>query len=91
MKKAILFIGSNNATHKLETSKACDIISKYHDGFTATEVVGYWMGARERTLRVEIATEQEEERLIDLCEELRDELEQQAVMLEIAEANINFV
>lgn len=91
MKKATLFIGSNNATHELETDKALAIVSEEFDGFTTSEIVGYWKGQRERTLKIEIVTEEADAVLVRLCKTLRVALEQEAVMLEVVDTNVLFV
>jgi hypothetical protein len=91
MQKAIYFIGHNNDTKELESDKACAIISRYFEGFTAFEVVGYWHGARERTLKVEVVTDEPSPVLVRVAKELRKELDQEAIMLEVVESNVAFV
>lgn len=91
MQKAIYYIGSNNRTHELESEKAVAIIGKYFEGFTAFEVVGFWKGAQERTLKVEVVTEEASTTLVRVARELCEALEQEAVMLEVVESNVAFV
>jgi hypothetical protein len=73
-----LYIGSNNETHVLEVEKANSIISRLFQGFTAYEVKGYWQGTVERTLLVEIETDNKAG-LIETCKALASELKQQAI------------
>lgn len=91
MRKAYYYIGSHNVTHELEVQKIEQVVSKYFDGFTAFEVIGYWKGQRERTLKVEIVTEENDAVLARVGKELRVALEQESVMLEITESNCAFI
>ena len=91
MQKYYIYIGSNNETHQLEKEKAEQVISKYFEGFTAYEVIGYWRGAQERTLKVEIASEEASVKVIRLCKELKAALNQEAIMLEQVHSNVAFI
>lgn len=91
MKKAYYYIGSNNRTHALEIEKITEIVSNHFEGFTAFEVIGYWKGARERTLKIEAVTELEDTLLAKIGRELRVKLEQDSVLLEIVQTNAAFI
>jgi len=91
MKKAILYVGHNNNTKELEVEKIITITSQHFDGFTTEQVVGYWKGARENTLKIEIVTDSSDATIAKLCKELRVRLNQDAIMLEIVESNIAFI
>lgn len=91
MIKYYIYIGSNNETHKLETAQAISIISKYFEGFTAYEVIGYWKGSKENTLKIEVASEENNTKVIRLCKELKKELQQEAILLEQISSNIAFI
>ena len=91
MKKAILYVGHNNVTKELEADKIIEITGKYFEGFTTEQVIGYWKGARENTLKVEIVTDSSDATITKLCRELRVALDQEAIMLEIIESNIAFI
>lgn len=92
MRKYILYIGSNNETKVLESDKANTIVSKYYDGFTTSQVTGYWKGSKEDTLKVEIVSEKEEQDTIaTLCEDIKRELQQEAVMVDILASNTMFI
>ena len=91
MKKAYYYIGSNNSTHELEIEKITGIISKYFEGFTAFEVIGYWKGQREKTLKVEIVTEEDNTKLVKVGKELKIALDQESIMLEIINSNVAFI
>jgi len=73
-----LSIGSNNTTKRLEDKKAIAIIAEQFEGFSALKGVGYWNGTQEKTLFVEIETE-EKTSIVLLAKRLCKELEQQAV------------
>lgn len=91
MKKAILYVGHNNETKKLEADKIIEITGRHFEGFTTEQVIGYWRGARENTLKIEIVTDSSDAKITSLCRELRVALDQDAIMLEIVESNIAFI
>lgn len=93
MDKYFIYIGSNNDTHKLETKRSIDIVSKYFEGFTAYEVIGYWKGSKEKTLKVEIVGEDSSSSVIitKMCKELKEALHQEAIMLEKVTSNVAFI
>jgi len=91
MKKAYIYIGSNNTTHELESEKAINIIADHFDGFSAYEIIGFWKGSKEKTLKVEIVVDSNTSPLVKLCKELKTKLSQEAVMLEIVESNVAFI
>ena len=73
-----LYIGSNNTTKRLESAKAIGLISKLFKGFTAMQGIGYWEGKPEKSLIVEIETD-EPNAVKLLAQGLCKELNQQAV------------
>ena len=75
-----LYIGSNNATKELEKDKALKIVSSNFEGFTSYEAVGYWQGQKEKTLIIEVET-QNKTRLSSCIQRLITELKQQAIGL----------
>lgn len=83
MKKYTLYIGSNNETGELEYKKAKEIITSYFKGYTTSLVKGMWEGKEEDTLKVEIATLEPEGKVRDLCIQLKNELQQDSIMLDI--------
>ena len=91
MNKFYLYIGSNNITKVLEIEKAIEIISGYFEGFTAYEVVGYWKGHKEKTLKVEIVAEAGEVMITKLCKDLAEKLDQEAILLEKINSNMVFI
>ena len=92
MKKIKFYIGSNNATKKLEKLKALKIFSNEYEWMTTSEVVWYWKWEQEKTLLVEIICE-----AVDLTQVKRvskticKELKQEAVMVEILDTNTMFI
>ena len=92
MNKIYLYIGSNNTTKKLEANEAKKIISQYFDGFTAYEVIGYWKGHEEKTLKVEIITGNiEDPAIIKMVKELKLQLDQEAILIEKVISNCAFI
>ena len=73
-----LYIGSNNKTKKLESQKAIKTVSLYFDGFSVSQILGYWQGQAEKTLLIEIETI-EKSKIIALSKKLSRELQQQAI------------
>lgn len=91
MKKAFFYVGSNNKTKKLEVAIIEKTVAAHFDGFTTSEVVGYWKGCKERTLKVEVVTDENPAILTRLAKELAKKLHQDAVMLEIIDSNVAFI
>ena len=91
MRKAYFYVGSNNKTHKLEKAKIERIVSRYFEGFTAFEVVGYWRGNKEKTLKVEVITDEKDSMLRRVGKEVKNALEKQSVILEVVESNCAFI
>lgn len=87
----MFYVGANNTTHLLEIDKITATVAASFEGFTATEVIGYWRGERERTLKIEVATDKPDSDLVKIGKELRHALDQESVMLEIVESNIAFI
>ena len=81
--RASLYVGSNNTTGELETAKAREIAGRYFQSFSTVEMIGHWEGSQERTLKIEILTDGVEQALFELADELREELSQVAVLLEL--------
>ncbi len=75
-----LYIGSNNETKKLEAKKAITIASTYFDGFSASKIIGYWKGMQEKTLVLEIETENKKQ-IMALAMDLKEKLNQEAIAI----------
>lgn len=73
-----IYVGSNNETKKLEAQKAIQIASTYFEGFTCQNANGFWKGTAEKTLIIEIET-QNKKKVIELAEELKEALYQEAI------------
>lgn len=92
MQKYSIYIGQNNKTKKLEKEKAIDIVSSYFKGFSAFEIIGFWKGEKEKTLKVEIVSEKKEDvKVTRMCKELQKKLEQDSIMFESVISNIVFI
>lgn len=59
------------------------------DGFTIYEVNGFWQGISERSFKIEIASDGEISR--EMLERLRDEYEQDAIMLTNPDNTVEFI
>jgi len=73
-----LYIGSNNQTKKLEKQKAITTTASYFEGFSVSQIAGYWKGKAEKTLLIEIETI-EKSKIVALAKTLARELQQQAI------------
>jgi len=91
MKKTFYYIGSNNQTKKLELKKIENILTKHFEGFTAFEVIGYWKGIKEKTLKVEVISDLSDSELSNIGKELKIKLNQESVLMEIVESNFAFI
>ena len=92
MYKINYFIGSNNDTKELELEKALSILSSYYEGMSVSEIVGYWQGVREKTAQVSIVCERVDYTTIkNVCKKLNNDLNQQAIMVEVLESNTLFI
>lgn len=96
MNKYILSIGANNDTKELEienikyiVDKFCD---KYETGFTLVESIGYWAGNIEKSCIVSIIKNKSIiDDVITLCNELKRQLQQDSVMLEVSMIDVEFI
>lgn len=79
MKTIELFIGANNKTGRVERELLIKTLSKYHEGFTIQPSVGYWMGAREESVVVTIADD--EQAIRDTAQRLKQVLKQDAIAM----------
>ena len=91
MQKVYYYIGHNNKTKELEIEKIEKLVSEHFEGFTASEVVGYWKGSKEQTLKIEVITESKPVELARIGKELRDKLDQESILMEIIESNCAFL
>lgn len=91
MQKVYYYVGANNDTKELEKSKIENILSKSFDGFTAYEVVGYWKGNKERTLKIEIIDERPASDLAKVAKQLKKGLNQESILMEIVQSNCAFI
>ena len=78
-----LYIGANNETKEVEIDKAIETIANYYDGFTFWNANGFWKGSQEKTLIVQIETDETDETgtLIALIKNLKEELNQDCIGL----------
>ena len=74
------YIGSNNKTKKLENKKAIDIISKEFKGFTCFKGLGYWNGVSEKSLIIEIESD-DKVKVLRIVKKLARVLKQDAIGL----------
>lgn len=67
-----------------------DLTSKKFDGFTTYKAQGFWKGVSERSLIIEIVTNDEFE-IKELCKEIRDYNKQECILLESFNTNVTFI
>jgi len=68
------------------------IVSRYFDGFTIVDSVGYWRGKREDSLIVEIVFDGKDKPKVEaICREINIVNKQECCMLQYLPATIRFV
>jgi len=72
-----LFIGSNNKTKKLEVDKIEKVLNKRHSGYTLEYCIGYWKGAKEKSVKVSVSDDGE--LVMQSIKELKRELQQESI------------
>ena len=73
-----IYIGSNNKTGRLEYEKVVAITAKEFNGFTAIKTNGYWKSKLEKSIVIEIETE-EKNKVKDLIKTLARALNQESI------------
>ena len=90
--KAILYIGSNNNTKKLERKKIEKIVDSAIEGYSCFDSIGKWKGSKEKSIKIEIILENKTRQdIIELAKVLRVELRQDAILIEFTSADIEFI
>lgn len=72
-----IFVGSDNATHRVDRDALYAALDARHEGWTVTDAIGSWHGVREESVRVVLADEAD--RVHATVTALRDILHQEAV------------
>ena len=91
MQKVRFYVGSNNTTHELEREKIEGVLAQHYEGFSAFEIVGYWNGEREKSLMIEVISEEPATLHAKVAKKLCEVCEQDTVMLEVTEVNATFI
>lgn len=76
-----LYIGSNNATHKVELAKIKKLTGSMFEGFTIIPATGYWQGKPEKSVIVQIEA-MSKAQIMELAELLKIELKQDAIAMQ---------
>jgi len=91
--KILLFIGSDNETHTINTdylNRCLGVISSFFDGFIISFSDGYYKGVKEDSLTITIYTENLKD--VDRCiNELKRELKQESILKEITKTEYAFI
>lgn len=91
MKKAFFYVGANNTTGALEVEKIEAIFASHFAEFTAYEVIGYWHRRKERSMKVEVITDESDPAIARIAKELKEKLNQESVGIEIVDTNFALV
>lgn len=92
MKQIKLTIGENNQTHEVETDKIISHLQKYFDGFTLSSYnVGFWKGQKENSITASIISDIEEDKIKTITLELKELLQQEAILYVIEDFNGVFI
>lgn len=71
-----LYIGANNTTKQVEIDKIEQTLNGYFDGYTMEQATGYWLGNREASVVITVASEIE---IVPVIVELKHILQQDAI------------
>lgn len=77
------YIGSNNLTGEIETNKIRAIFDANVAGYTYIPALGVWNGTGENSAIIEVSG-LTENKVLRICRTLKDELQQQAIGLQLA-------
>lgn len=91
MKKATYTIGSDNKTGELRRDAIEAKFSEHFLGFTSWETNGNWEGVGERSLRIEVHTNEPILVIEGVARIVCKQFGQQAVMLEITASDVQFI
>lgn len=92
MQKINFYIGANNTTKRVEKTKALNIMRSYYDGGSVMDIAGFWKHENEESIVVSIVCDVVDKVLMGkVCRELNQELDQQAIMVEVLESNTQFI
>ena len=83
-----MYIGSNNATHVVETAKVKRILNKYHQGWTMQNALGSWLGTEEDSVTVLVSDDFS--KIKSTIEELKTQLKQDAIAYQV-ESELEFI
>ena len=82
MQTYTVYIGSNNATGKLELDQIEEIAARRHEGFTLYTATGYWLGSKEPTAVLII--HDEAGKIVRTISDLKIDLDQDAIGWQVA-------
>ena len=75
-----LYIGANNTTGEVEKDKLLAILDAHFEGYTVTDSVGRWQGKNEKSVIVDIATDDRHIVTVRVCvNQILKELSQYSV------------
>lgn len=91
MNKVFFYVGANNTTGELEIEKIEALVAAHFNEFTAYEVIGYWRRKKERSLKIEVITDESAPAIARIAKELKEKLNQEAVGFEVVKTNFALV
>ena len=93
-----LYIGSDNVTHKIEKhniKKVNDILNYNYEGCTLIKVNGFYKNNSEECLKIELIQEGNlikiKNKIVDVINQLKKELMQEAILMTITKSQIYFI
>lgn len=88
--KIELFIGADNTSHKISLdylNRLCSILNKHFSGYTIeSQNIGVWESQQEESLKVLIFTDSEPD-LKPVVLEIKEELKQSAILINIEKSD----
>jgi hypothetical protein len=85
-----LYIGANNETGQVERPLIERVLNKYFDGYTIVPTTGYWLGKREKSVQVILATDKDSQTVNKCLYELKKVLKQDAIAFQLV-PSLNFI
>jgi Protein of unknown function (DUF3574) len=82
---------SNDTVNDNQIQEYLKEVSNYFLGFTITEVIGFWKGEQEKTIKLEIiADESDYDTVCEIALIYKNRFNQDSVMIEKSDCNVQF-
>jgi hypothetical protein len=87
-----LFVGADNKTNKIDMERVRSLVGKYFEGATIINATDLWQGTYEESAVIHLlGTAQDSGAVRSLAETLREELQQECVLLLVGDVQEEFI